>query len=177
MANEAANNSGGGGSSGERRPRSWANKALWCVGLGLLANAGAIMYSHAAGGGVDLGIDAKALAQMASAPSDRMLGAKGIYMMPAQLGTTTWGLYLMDVDAGTICVYRANPDNLRFRLMAVRDFRYDRYLTDVNNDSPTPKEVQKLVAQQKERERLEGKNGDKVPEATTQPDPDRLLDK
>ncbi len=148
----------GGGRSG-----TWGNKALWCVGLGLLANAAALVYSRAAGGG-DLGIDAQAMAQMVNAPSDRMLGAKGIYMMPAQLGPTSWGVYLLDVDAGTICVYRANPDTLRFRLMAVRDFRYDRYLNDFNNEGLTPKDVQKLVNQQRQREQLEGKTGDKAPD-------------
>jgi hypothetical protein len=78
-------------------------------------------------------------------------------MMPSQLGPNTWGLYLMDVEAGTICVYKANPENSRFRLMAVRYFRNDRFLNDFNNDSPTPREVLKQVEQQRQREQIEGK--------------------
>ena len=180
MANEAANNNGNDGNGAPRSSKRWAGKALWCVGLGLLANAAALVYTHAAGDAGGMGefmMDSAAYAQMTNAPADRMLGAKGIYMMPAQLGPTSWGVYLMDVDAGTICVYRANPDTLRFRLMAVRSFRYDRYLDDFNNEGPTPKDIQKLVEQQRQRERLEGKKDDlkAAPEATTRPDPDTLI--
>ena len=76
--------------------------------------------------------------------------------MPAQLGASTWGLYIMDVESGTVCVYRANPETSRFKLMAVRFFRNDRFLSDFNNDSPTPKEVLKQVEQQRQREQIEG---------------------
>jgi len=140
-----------------RRP--WLHGALWCVGLGLLANAAVMLYTRQSAS--DLTFDTRAFAQ--GAPVERMLGARGIYMMPAQLGPNHYGLYVMDVDAETICVYRASPDTSRFRLMAVRTFKYDRQLEDVNNDAPTPREVQKLVQQQKQREQVENKKDDVKP--------------
>lgn len=136
-----------------------ANKALWCVGLGLLANAAAMLVTHLTQSGIpEFKLSQTAFAQ--AAPSDRMLGARGLYMMPAQLGPGTWGVYLMDVDSQTITVYRAAPDSSRFKLMAARSFRNDRFLEDVNNDTPTPKEVQKLVESQRQRDALEGKKPD-----------------
>ena len=135
---------------------SLTNKALWCVGLGLLANAAAMLVIHfCPAGATELRIDQAAFAQ--ATPSDRMIGARGLFMMPAQLGPTAYGLYLMDADSQTITVYRALPDTSRFRLMAARSFRYDRFLEDVNNETPIPKEVQKLVEAQRQREALEGK--------------------
>lgn len=140
----------------------WRNKALWCVGLGLLANAAALLYSNSSHA-PSLSFDSKALAQAAEFPSDRMLGAHGLYMMPAQLGPSTFGLYLLDVDSGTICVYRASPDTSRLRLMAARSFKFDRFLEDLNNDTPTPKDVQKLVQQQRQREQVENKKDETKP--------------
>ncbi len=133
-----------------------ANKALWFVGLGLLANAAMMLFSHFSPAGVpEFKLDQSAFGQ--ALPNERMVGARGLYMMPAQLGPNTWGVYLMDADSQTITVYRAIPDTSRFRLMAARSFRNDRFLEDVNNDTPTPKEVQKLVEAQRQREALEEK--------------------
>ena len=138
---------------------SLSNKALWCVGLGLLANASMMLFAHFFQANVaEFRFDQSAFAQ--ATPSERMVGARGLYMMPAQLGPNTWGVYLMDADSQTITVYRAAPDSSRFRLMAARSFRYDRFLEDVNNDTPTPKEVQKLVEAQRQRDALEGKKPD-----------------
>ena len=136
-----------------------ANKALWCVGLGLLANAFMMLFTHFSQANVpEFKLDQSAFGQ--AMPADRMVGARGLYMMPAQLGPNAWGVYLMDADSQTITVYRASPDTSRFRLMAARSFRYDRFLEDVNNDTPTPKEVQKLVEDQRQRDALEGKKPD-----------------
>jgi hypothetical protein len=73
-----------------------------------------------------------------------------------QYPSDSFGLYLLDLDAGNIVVYKALPDNNRFHLMAARNFRNDRFLEDFNNDSPTPKEVQKLIQQQRQRQDLGG---------------------
>jgi hypothetical protein len=141
--------------SGRVPARAWTHKAMWLIGLGLLANAGAMLYTHFAGRAPALELGSTAFAQ--AAPGGQMLGARGIYMMPAQLGPQVYGLYLMDIDSETITVYRANPDNSRLHLMAARSFKNDRFLQDYNNDKPTPGDVQKLVAQQRERTELEKK--------------------
>jgi hypothetical protein len=89
-------------------------------------------------------------------------------MMPAQLGPNSYGLYLMDVDAGTICVYKALPDNNHFRLMAARSFKYDRFLEDFNTEI-RPKEVQKLIEDQKQRLELGSKDDQPTIDITTKP--------
>lgn len=141
---------------------AWTSKALWCVGLGLLANAAATVYTYS-GGRFPEFIDRQALAQV---PPGGMLGARGIYMMPAQLGANAFGVYLMDIDSSTICVYRALPDTSRFKLMAARSFKNDRFLEDFNNDTPTPRDVQKLVQKQRERVQEENKTTEPTVEQT-----------
>jgi hypothetical protein len=152
------------------------NKALVLVGLGLLANAAVLLYTHVTGRAPDLVLDRSAFAQANtgnSALGGQLLGARGIYMMPAQLGPQVFGLYLMDVDSGTICVYRAIPDANRFRLMSTRSFKYDRFLEDFNGDSPRPREVQKLVEDQRQRQDLKSKED--MPTVDQQPKPDANL--
>ena len=134
---------------------TWTNKALWCVGLGLLANAAALVYTHSP---YPAFLNQPAFGQ---ANPNAMLGARGIYMMPAQLGPTAFGVYLMDVDSSTICVYRTLPDTSRLKFMAARSFKYDRFMEDLNNDPPTPKEIQKLI--QKQRDRVDEENRTKEP--------------
>jgi len=125
--------------------------AIYCLAGALFANAAATFYAHSSG---DLTLSSPAFGQ---APPRAMLGAGGIYMMPAQLGPNTFGLYLLDLDSQTITVYRTNPETSRLKLMAARTFRNDRFLMDLNNDAPAPKDVQKLVEQQRQREQIEGK--------------------
>lgn len=153
------------------KPRPSPTKALWLVGIALLANA-AVLWSTR-GQLPDLVLDRAAFAQAtpgggAGNPSP-MLGARGIYMMPAQLGPNTYGLYLMDVDSSTICVYRAEPDNSKFRFMASRSFKFDRFMEDFNTEGLRPKDVQKLVEQQKQRTDLQDKGDQPTVDQTTKP--------
>jgi hypothetical protein len=99
-----------------------------------------------------------------------MLGARGLYMMPAQIGPQTYGVYLMDVDSETITVYRTNPDLNRFKLMAVRSFKFDRFLNDYNNEKPTPAEVQKIVQDQRNRKEIEKKTEEPTVDQNPKPD-------
>jgi len=82
------------------------------------------------------------------------LGARGIYMCPAQLGPTTFGLYMIDVDAGTLWCYEYTPNQLR--LVAARSWIFDRYLEEYNVVGLRPADVAKLVQEQRsQRLRLE----------------------
>ena len=144
------------------------NKGLWIVGLGLLANAAVMLYSQLSGRPADLLIDRAAFAQ--AVPAGQPLGARGIYMMPAQLGSNAWGVYLMDVDSQTLCVYRATPDTNRFRLMAARSFKYDRFLEDWNNEGVAPKDVQKMVDNQRQRQTLNSQTTQPTVDQTAKPD-------
>lgn len=143
-----------------------AGKALWFIGAALFANAAVMLFSH--GRTVpDIVLDRSAFAQEAPTP---MLGARGIYMMPAQLGPSSYGLYLMDVDSSTICVYEAEPEKPRFHLMAARSFKYDRFLEDINNSAPTPKDVQGIVEKQRQRTGLKDKDDQATVDQHPKPD-------
>src|SRR5687767_8882953 len=55
-------------------------------------------------------------------------GGAGFFVVPAQFSTTTWGCYLMDVDQQNLCAYQYVPGERQLRLVAARNFRYDRRL-------------------------------------------------
>jgi hypothetical protein len=72
-------------------------------------------------------------------------GGAGFFVVPAQFSTTTWGCYLMDVDQQNLCAYQYVPGERQLRLVAARNFRYDRRLGNFNTGGPTPAEVKDLV--------------------------------
>jgi hypothetical protein len=82
-------------------------------------------------------------------------GGAGLFVVPGQFASNTYGCYLMDVDAQTLCAYQWFPGEKKFRLVAARSFRYDRLLGEFNTDSPAPPEVKALLDKQKEE--LRGK--------------------
>jgi hypothetical protein len=159
---------------GNTGPSLWSHKALWLIGAGLLANAAVMLYSQFAGhgGGVpDLLLDGTAFAQaVPGGGGTQLLGARGIYMMPAQLGNNAFGVYLMDVDSQTICVYRIVPETNRFHLVAARSFKNDRFLEDYNNEGLLPKDVQKMVLQQRQRQGLENQTSQPTVDQSPKPD-------
>ena len=84
--------------------------------------------------------------------------------MPAQFTTTTFGCYLMDIDAQTLCAYQYLPPDKKLRLVAARNFRWDRRLGNFNTEQPTPAEVKAMVEQEQESNRiLESGGGEKPP--------------
>lgn len=92
-------------------------------------------------------------------------GGSGIYLMPGQLSVNTWGCYVMDVDAQTLCAYRWFEGDKKLRLVAARNFRNDRRLHNFNTDHPTPAEVEKLLT-------LETSGRRDNPEPPPQPEPE-----
>jgi hypothetical protein len=138
----------GGGDKSNRG--HWLRLPLLVIGVGLILNAAVHWFTRDQSG---FPFDAKAFAQSTGTP--QLLGARGLYFSPAQLGPTTFGCYLMDVDSQTISVYKIDPDRSRFRLIAARSFNSDRNLTDLNNESPTPKETANLVRAERQREAIE----------------------
>jgi len=80
-------------------------------------------------------------------------GARGIYAFTGQIDSRTFGLFMLDVDSGTVWCYemvRNRPgDPVYMRLVAARSWIYDRYLEEFNAASPTPTEVRQLVEQQR----------------------------
>jgi hypothetical protein len=83
----------------------------------------------------------------AGAP-DRIVAVSG------QLSRDSYGLYLLDLDNRTLCVYEYFSGNRKLRLVAARTFRFDLKL-DSYNTEPTPKEISKLVAEARRIEQTE----------------------
>ena len=61
-------------------------------------------------------------------------GGGGIFIMPAQLSQSNWGCYLLDIDSGTVCVYQYQPQPALLKLVAARDYKFDRRLRNYNTD-------------------------------------------
>lgn len=75
-------------------------------------------------------------------------GAK-VVAVAGKVTPETYGLYLLDLEHGTICIYQYLPATRKLRLMAARTYVFDRKLEDYNNAAPTPREVKRLVEQQR----------------------------
>ncbi len=71
-------------------------------------------------------------------------GGAGIFVMPGQFSATAWGCYLLDVDQQTLCLYQYMPGDKNLRLIAARNFQYDRRLRMFNTD-PDPQMIRDLL--------------------------------
>jgi len=71
-------------------------------------------------------------------------GGGNLYLIPGQFSERTYGCYVMDTDAQTLCVYRFDGAATTLKLIAARNFRHDRRLGHFNT-TPDPKEVEAMV--------------------------------
>ncbi|HRX86313.1 MAG TPA: hypothetical protein P5572_14935 [Phycisphaerae bacterium] len=64
-------------------------------------------------------------------------GARGVFAFTGQLTRDSYGLFMVDVDVGTVWCYRymTSGDKV-LKLVAVRDWRYDRYLPEYGTEPP-----------------------------------------
>ena len=85
-------------------------------------------------------------------------GGAGLYLMPGQFSTNVWGCYIMDVDQQTLCAYTVTGSPPQLRLVAARNFRYDRRLGNFNTPNPSPLEVKELVEKEQEQNRARNPN-------------------
>jgi hypothetical protein len=85
-------------------------------------------------------------------------GGAGVFLVPGQFSTNTWGCYLMDVDQQTLCAYQFYPADKQLKLIAARYFRYDRKLKNFNTGSPSPDEVSQLVNRELDDARVKDQN-------------------
>jgi hypothetical protein len=84
-------------------------------------------------------------------------GGAGVFIVPGQFSTNTWGCYIMDVDQQTLAAYQFYPGDKQLRLIASRYFRYDRKLKNFNT-TPPPDEVSQLVAREQDDARVKEQN-------------------
>jgi hypothetical protein len=122
--------------------------ALWIIAilLGVIATAACLRGGNPLDPQRALGQDAPAV------------GGKGVYAFTGPLADNRHGLFMMDVDAGTIWCYEYLPATRKLVLVAARTFRYDRYLEDFNNERQTsPEQVQAMLRDQSRiRDRIDG---------------------
>ncbi len=84
-----------------------------------------------------------------SAESGRQERQQGLFAVSGQLDDDTYGVFLVDPQNDTICVYQFLPGTRRkLRLVAARNFTYDVRLDEYNTE-PSPREIKKLVEQHK----------------------------
>ena len=74
--------------------------------------------------------------------------AGNIVVVPVQLGRDSYGIAMVDQLEQRIWVYelsgRSGTHN-RLRLLAARNFKYDRLLDDYNTGEPKPEQVKKIL--------------------------------
>ena len=81
-------------------------------------------------------------------------GGGGLFLMPAQLASNTWGCYIMDIDQQTLCAYQYAPGERQLRLVAARSIRFDRRLKNFNTDNPSPREVERMLQREQDNARV-----------------------
>lgn len=97
-----------------------------------------------------------ALAQSAGGNMVAPAGARGIYAFTGQLTAKSYGLFMMDVDSGTVWCYemlRGPNNDVQMKLVAARSWIFDRYLEEFNVADPIPSAVRAMVQQRQAAER------------------------
>jgi hypothetical protein len=96
----------------------------------------------------------------AHAQNRPLAGARGVYAFTGPINDGQAGLFMLDVDQGTIWCYAFDDvaGVRKLRLIAARTWVYDRYLRDFNCADPDFREIQKLVSQQRDQAREPGSN-------------------
>lgn len=88
---------------------------------------------------------------IALAQNQPLAGARGLFAFTGQLDQNSYGLFMLDVDQGTVWCYEIDSvgGTRKLRLIAARTWVYDRYLQDFNCAPPDFRAVQQLVAEQR----------------------------
>ena len=75
------------------------------------------------------------------------VGAAGrLIAVAGKVTGETYGVYLIDLNNGTIGVYQYLSGKKRLRLLAVRNYTFDAQLDEYNTEPPV-REIKKLVQQ------------------------------
>lgn len=94
-----------------------------------------------------------ALAQTGAFSSSGLDGTRGIYAFTGQISARSYGLFMVDVDTGTVWCYEiersGSSGEPRLRLIAARSWVFDRYLEEFNTVEPIPSAVREMVQQQR----------------------------
>lgn len=78
-----------------------------------------------------------------------LAGGSGLFLMPSQLSTNTWGCYVLDANAQTLTAYQYYPGDKVLRLVAGRNIRFDRQLGNYQTQ-PSPDEIRRMVEEERQ---------------------------
>ncbi len=133
-----------------RSRRSLAG-ALWANALALGLIAAALLLR---GGEADRAEPLPGLLPAAYAQGmPPIAGGGGLYLMPAQLASNIWGVYVMDVDRQSLMVYHYDPAAKRLNFIAARELTHDRQLGNYNT-FPDPLEIRNIADKERQTDRL-----------------------
>jgi len=114
---------------------SVGSRAVW-ISLALLAAVGAGLLFQIRPG-----------APAASGQEPAGYSAKRLLAVPGQIAGGQHGLYLIDQDTATICLYAYVPASGKLRLLASRSAAFDLKLEDYNTE-PSPRAIRDLLEAQ-----------------------------
>src|SRR5688572_27060251 len=124
------------------------------IAYALFANAAALALLAVVWLSRDSGVQWDGPGQLALGQVQQPIaGGAGLFLMPAQFAENRWGCYVMDVDTQTLVAYEYTPGNRSLRLVAARNFRYDRQLGN-HNTTPEPDEIKAMLDKEKANERV-----------------------
>ena len=115
---------------------------------------------------------ATGLASPAWAQSSNMVGGRGVYAFSGRLTSQAYGVFMLDVDAGTLWCYELDDGAntaLQLRLVSARSWLFDRELQEFNTAAPVPSQVRELLQQQQLHQQSMGGSSGK-PEPARMPD-------
>lgn len=120
---------------------------LWVIAVLLAVVATALVARRD-----DSGFFRSAFAQTSGLPRP-MEGARGIYAFTGQISARSYGLFMLDVDTGTVWCYELQRTGTtgepNLKLLAARSWVFDRYLEEFNTADPIPSAVRDMVQQQR----------------------------
>jgi hypothetical protein len=87
-------------------------------------------------------------ASAVEAQSESPLAGRNVIAVPGQITRDSYGVYLVDPEKGTICVYQYLVTAKSLRLLASRNYVFDVQLDDYNTQPP-PRQIKELVEQQR----------------------------
>jgi hypothetical protein len=71
-----------------------------------------------------------------------------LVVVPGQISANTWGCYVADKQAGSLCIYQYIAGERLLRLIAARSISQDFGLKNFNTE-PSPAQVAELVARER----------------------------
>ncbi|HOB74400.1 MAG TPA: hypothetical protein PKG54_07730 [Phycisphaerae bacterium] len=126
---------------------AWSQTVWWILVVLLAIIATALVVRRD-----DSAFFRSALAQTPGLPRS-LEGARGIYAFTGQISARSYGLFMVDVDTGTVWCYELERSGAtgepQLKLLAARSWVFDRYLEEFNTAAPIPSEVRAMVQQQR----------------------------